>query len=416
MIKNLKFDKNKIKFTCFYLLFLVFSFFTYLIQHNKINWTEPDKITYGDSIKLDGSFNTQGKGFWYNFATSNDGVNDVKYKYNLVLFADYYDINNNWVSFDYNFPYEYENTNPLKTDFNIFNEDYDMFDYFKIETAIKNAIDYKVNTEHDVDYYMYKNIDYPFQRVYCRITIPNFSDVNDDNYGEYYFFDTSLSISSITPIYNSNLNISYFIPNMPNFQLNTNVLVDFTSSTSVLFDNCVLLDFYVPILDLSNDVYIYEYTFKNYNQESNLLQMIGSLQNDVNYYQTMYNNLKAQFQELNREYLLLNAQNTNNLRLINSLQDQITNLSSQIDSLNNIISQKNSQIEFLTNQLNNARNAEWNFNKLMFTIASTPFESFKTFYNVEFWGINLSDLFLGIVFSGLIFFLFRRFIGSFFSI
>ena len=43
-------------------------------------------------------------------------------------------------------------------------------------------------------------------------------------------------------------------------------------------------------------------------------------------------------------------------------------------------------------------------------------QSFKTFYNVSFLGINLSDIFLGIVFLGLIVFLFRKFFGMFFHL
>lgn len=94
---------------------------------------------------------------------------------------------------------------------------------------------------------------------------------------------------------------------------------------------------------------------------------------------------------------------------INSLNSNITSLQSNIFNLNNIISQLQNTISNQKNtidnqarQISDLQNPDFTFPNLIWTIASTPFESFKQIWNVDFLGLNIANFVIGLL-SALIF-------------
>ena len=69
----------------------------------------------------------------------------------------------------------------------------------------------------------------------------------------------------------------------------------------------------------------------------------------------------------------------------------------KISDLNGTIYQMNREINILNGQIDTLTNDDYNLNNLMWTIGSVPFESFKQIWNVNFFGVNLADFFLGFV-------------------
>lgn len=84
---------------------------------------------------------------------------------------------------------------------------------------------------------------------------------------------------------------------------------------------------------------------------------------------------------------------------VNAQQSVIDDLQSQINQLDNANA-------VLQQQLNTASNT--NANMLFWTIASTPFESFKTIWNVDVLGLNISGFVLGVLMALLILYIIKK--------
>lgn len=85
---------------------------------------------------------------------------------------------------------------------------------------------------------------------------------------------------------------------------------------------------------------------------------------------------------------------------INDLNTQVANMTSTINTLQVAYNDLNTSYE---NMLNGN-----NFANLFFTIAETPFASFKQIWNVDFLGVNLAGFVTGILFLGLIIWVIKR--------
>lgn len=98
---------------------------------------------------------------------------------------------------------------------------------------------------------------------------------------------------------------------------------------------------------------------------------------------------------------------------INSLNGNITSLQSNISNLNNIIIQLQNTITNQQNTINRQAQQIRDFNnynapQLIWTIASTPFESFKQIWNVDFLGLNLANFFIGLISALIIIYIIKK--------
>lgn len=81
--------------------------------------------------------------------------------------------------------------------------------------------------------------------------------------------------------------------------------------------------------------------------------------------------------------------------------DKISDLNSQIVTLRDTINTLQGQIE-------NMQNSTSNYQHLLWTIASTPWESFNKIWNVEFGGINIANIVTGFVTALLVIYLIKK--------
>lgn len=79
---------------------------------------------------------------------------------------------------------------------------------------------------------------------------------------------------------------------------------------------------------------------------------------------------------------------------------------STIRDLQNQINNMDRQIQNLSNQLNLAQSTQ--MRSLLWTIAATPFESFKTIWDVNIWGLNIGGIVLGGLLALLIIYLIKK--------
>lgn len=103
-----------------------------------------------------------------------------------------------------------------------------------------------------------------------------------------------------------------------------------------------------------------------------------------------FKSLQLQYESLQNDY--------NNLS--NSSLDDISSLEDEIVSLNNQIAQLQARIQSQQSIIDNMNNGV-NFNQLVWTIASVPFDTFTTIWNVDFLGVNIASVITGLL-TGLI--------------
>lgn len=116
-----------------------------------------------------------------------------------------------------------------------------------------------------------------------------------------------------------------------------------------------------------------------------------------NAYNKGYQNGYYDAQESNQNLI------TNNI----TLREEINALSNSLDTLREQYYTLASNYESLQQSYNNSLEGN-NFVSLFFTIAETPFASFKQIWNVDFLGVNLSGFVTGLLFIGLLIWLVKK--------
>lgn len=332
-------------------------------------------------------------GFFYDFYYS-----DYKSNWLLNINAIYEDTNGDYSYYSNTISSSYNNNN-----FDIFNDNFNSFNVSKIENLVIGLI---TSTYNNFDNLLQVDL-----RLYSSgFSYYDYTDLLIYNSNYYSLTSSNFDLQDSPRLYLTyqNLNNTSFVSYNQVFTFdNDNLIFDIPMGfiSSIQFR---------PISYINSD--FSNYYFLPSSSILTLQNEIDSLNNRLFNLQNIYNDVINQNQDYINTIQNLNLQ-LSELSLNNSnLNESILSLNYQIDLLNNDLILKDARINELTNLLNSSQNTEWKFTNLIWAIASTPMESFKTFYNVSFFGVNLSDLFLGIVFSGLIFFLFRRFIGSFFQL
>lgn len=205
----------------------------------------------------------------------------------------------------------------------------------------------------------------------------------------YITFNDNGVIRNFLLPFNNNINV--FGVNGKGYDLTSKNLIDYFTTNNVVFsenyyiESIQLSDF--PIrdnIDYDFDLYIFPFDSDSYNIGYNDAKIDDSYK---------IGGLERQINDLN---------NT-----INDKNQSIDDLSSQITSLQNSVNILQSSYNDLNNSYQNLLNGN-NFANLFFTIAQTPFESFKTIWNVDFLGVNLAGFVTGILFIGLIIWLIKK--------
>lgn len=98
---------------------------------------------------------------------------------------------------------------------------------------------------------------------------------------------------------------------------------------------------------------------------------------------------------------------------INSLNSNITSLQSNISNLNNIISQLQNTISSQERTINSYQErirqlTNYNAPQLLWLIASTPFESFKQIWSVDFLGLNIANFVIGLLSALILIYILKR--------
>lgn len=105
--------------------------------------------------------------------------------------------------------------------------------------------------------------------------------------------------------------------------------------------------------------------------------------------------------ESHKDLVDLNNQLNSYISQNNTLQSQVNNLQNQVNQLTN-------SNHVLLQQLANA-NSDYNLNNLVWSIGGTPFETFKTIWNFEFFGVNISNLVFGLLTGLIIIWIIKKF-------
>lgn len=92
---------------------------------------------------------------------------------------------------------------------------------------------------------------------------------------------------------------------------------------------------------------------------------------------------------------------------IQQLKNNINDLNSQVANMTNTINTLQIAYNDLNTSYENMLNGN-NFANLFFTIAETPFASFKQIWNVDFLGVNLAGFVTGILFLGLVIWVIKK--------
>lgn len=170
----------------------------------------------------------------------------------------------------------------------------------------------------------------------------------------------------------------------------------------------------------------------SYYSETRYLQ-IELLNNTDNYYSTLsqYQNAYIKFEvSIYAENIVMDSdaifygigQNNNrNVALVNykgDYQEGYTNgyQEGQSDGYNDAYNSQQTIIDRLNDEYDNLNeryqdyiNGHTNFAALVWSIASTPFETFKTIWDVDLLGINIGNFVIGIMFVGIVLWAWKKF-------
>ena len=177
-----------------------------------------------------------------------------------------------------------------------------------------------------------------------------------------------------TNMNNVQVRISDYSDNICNLYVNANEYVFISSSITDL----------VPFFEYE----IYSINIINYNSNSDTTNgQINGSNNSLVAYNNGYSDAKNSLSYYENELSNLEKENA-------YLVDNINNLQQDYDNLN-------IQYKDIKHQFNEYLKGD-NFVNLFFTIAETPFASFKQIWNVDFLGVNLAGFVTGILFIGLL--------------
>lgn len=163
------------------------------------------------------------------------------------------------------------------------------------------------------------------------------------------------------------------------------IILEFTKSSILPYDN------FVNRLYLDNQNTNFD--FPNYLDYYNAFVELNTYSN----YFTFNSNDTLKLYSYNSQYQIGYQQGlneSNNISknyyegIINEKNEEINSLTDDIDVLERANRILQSQV---------ATNDTYNMNNLIWTIAETPFESFKHIWNVNFFGVNIADFVLGFI-------------------
>ena len=98
-----------------------------------------------------------------------------------------------------------------------------------------------------------------------------------------------------------------------------------------------------------------------------------------------------------------NTASNDKQKIIDSLQNSYNDLTNAYDNLN-------ARFEALQDLYNDYINDNVRLDTLIWNIATTPFETFKTIWDVDILGVNLGSLCVGLMFVGIALYIWRKFI------
>lgn len=107
----------------------------------------------------------------------------------------------------------------------------------------------------------------------------------------------------------------------------------------------------------------------------------------------------------------LNAANEYNDIIINNYQVEIQGYNDVIDNLHVEVTNLKQQINIKDAQIKTYQQGanDYNLNRMIWTIASTPFESFKQIWNVNFFGVNISTMITGFITGIIVLWIIKKF-------
>ena len=195
------------------------------------------------------------------------------------------------------------------------------------------------------------------------------------NYNKFAF--VCLSNNSGSPLILDAL--SYKINNNGNTCQNVIVLDSIANQIQIDYTSLIQMQFNVNYQNISDNIGFYDQ-----NKNVSILGFIFEYDNSNNFSVTSLNN------EYNNGYSVGFQKGRD------SLNNTISSLNNRIDTLVRQINTQQQTINSLNEQINSF-SSDYNLNSLMWTIGSTPFESFKHIWNVNFLGVNIADFILGLI-------------------
>ena len=333
-------------------------------------------------------------------------VEDIETQFNQLLQDyedlenDYNDLENNYTQLENDYNDLEDNYETLENNYEELQQDLDnltqtidngLWSYASGVVAFGNGYGASYTTYQDI---LNANIikDFTFD---CVATYPTYTQQNNGINGNVYI------VMGVLPNENtSNWNeVKYTPASLLNFNINTNITdyikitVDLTTTNNAYQNrilqinksNIELMNYEITSQKLEG---LYDYNASDYRVERIRIEWTKMSNNDYLY--LVSTNLNYTNGYTLGYYDGLKAINYENIARIEEQQNQIQQLEQRIESLETTIETKNEQIA-------NYARSSYGLNNLMWTIGSTPFESFKQIWNVEFLGVDIANFILGII-------------------
>lgn len=279
----------------------------------------------------------------------------------------------------------------------------------------------------------FENLIIPSDSVYNYVFTNNEIIINKKNNSSFNSFNGSFTFS-----YSSNVSVNSSLDTYIYFIAFTHKGVDlnfeFSNENESLFDYYYIenqtvdlqYDCYLWRLNANNNLYFntLDISFKcssTYNK--NVLYLYLNSIQFVGYDYPNSSFIKNMFNPTLSDTIYINSNNTDYESLQNEIyneflqeyQSQMLEYEGTINNQQTTINQQQQEINQLKNansvlqqQLANAQN-DYNLNNLVWSIGGTPFETFKTIWNFEFFGVNISNLIFGLLTGLIIIWIIKKF-------